>query len=146
MARRAEATAHAMTLAERIRGESARLSAACTACGACVRSCPMTPYAQGVEAADPAAVAFGMRDVLRDGSGTAEALAWIAVCTRSGVCTPACPEKLDAAFMLRLAQGRAKGALGEAPRIPVKDDTQFSPRVKTFARLTLTEEEQAKWL
>ena len=48
--------------------------------------------------------------------------------------------------MLRLAQWRAKGALGEAPRIPVKDDTGFSARVKAFARLTLTEEEQATWL
>jgi hypothetical protein len=106
----------------------------------------MTRYAEGVAAADPAAVAFGMRDVLQGGPGTPESLAWIAACTRSGVCTPACPEQLDAAFMLRLAQGRAKGALGEAPRIPVKEDTQFSPRVKAFARLTLTEEEQAKWL
>jgi hypothetical protein len=28
----------------------------------------------------------------------------------------------------------------------VKEDTQFSPRVKAFARLTMTEEEQARWL
>ena len=48
--------------------------------------------------------------------------------------------------MLRLAQWRAKGALGEPPRIPVKEDTQYSPKVKAFARLTLTEEEQARWL
>jgi hypothetical protein len=105
----------------------------------------MTPYAAGA-ADDPALTAFGMRDVLRDGPGTAAALAWISACTRSGVCTPACPEQLDAAFMLRLAQWRAKGALGEPPRIPVKDDTQLASRVKAFARLTLTEEEQARWL
>jgi L-lactate utilization protein LutB len=78
--------------------------------------------------------------------GTPEALAWIAACTRSGVCTPACPERIDAAFMLRLATWRAKGALGEPPRIPVKEDTQYSPKVKAFARLTLTEEEQREWL
>ncbi|MBC4018762.1 hypothetical protein H7965_26235 [Siccirubricoccus deserti] len=106
----------------------------------------MTRYAAGVEAAGPGVVAAGMRDVLRDGPGTPEALAWIGACTRSGVCTPACPEGLDAAFMLRLAQWRAKGALGEPPRIRVKEDTQYSPKVKAFARLTLTEEEQAKWL
>ena len=135
-----------MSLAGHIRAESARLATLCTACGECVRACPMTPYAARVDATDPAAIAFGMRDVLRDGPGTPEALAWIAACTRSGVCTPACPEQLDAAFMLRLAQWRAKGALGEAPRIPVKEDTQYSPKVKAFARLTLTEEEQARWL
>ena len=135
-----------MSLAARIRAESARLAALCTACGECVRACPMTPYAAGVAAAAPGAVAAGMRDVLRDGAGTAEARAWIAACTRSGVCTPACPEKLDAAFMLRLAQWRAKGALGTPALIPVKEDTQYSPKVKAFARLTLTEEEQATWL
>ncbi|MBK1657533.1 hypothetical protein [Paracraurococcus ruber] len=135
-----------MTLAEHIRGESARLAALCTACGGCVRACPMTPYAAGVAEAGAEAVAAGMRDVLRDGPGTPAALAWIGACTRSGICTPACPEGLPAAFMLRLAQWRAKGALGEAPRIPVKEDAQLSARVKAFARLTLTEEEQARWL
>jgi len=135
-----------MSLVDHIRGESARLAALCTACGGCVTACPMTRYAKGVEEAAPSAVAAGMRDVLLDGPGSPEALAWIGACTRSGVCTPACPEQLDAAFMLRLAQWRAKGALGEPPRIPVKEDTQYSPKVKAFARLTLTEEEQAKWL
>lgn len=135
-----------MTLAEHVRAESARLAALCSACGSCVRACPMTPYAAGVDAADPAAVASGMRDVLRDGPGSPVALAWIAACTRSGQCTPACPEKLDVAFMLRMAQWRAKGALGEPPRIPVREDRQFSPKVKAFARLTLTEQEQAEWL
>jgi ferredoxin len=135
-----------MSLAEHIRGESARLAALCTACGECVRACPMTPYAAGVDAAAPGAVAAGMRDVLRDGPGTPEALAWIGACTKSGFCTTACPERIDAALMLRLAGMRARGALGEAPRIPVREDTQFSPRVKAFARLTMTEEEQAQWL
>ncbi len=40
-----------MSLAAHIRGESARLAALCTAFGECVRACPMTPYAAGVEAA-----------------------------------------------------------------------------------------------
>lgn len=135
-----------MSLAARIRDEGARLAAACTACGDCVRACPMTPYAAGVDAADPRAVAAGMVEVLQGGAGSPVSLAWIGACTKSGLCTPACPERLDAAFMLRLAQMRAKGALGEPPRVPVREDTQFSPRVKAFARLTLTEEEQARWL
>jgi Fe-S oxidoreductase len=135
-----------MSLADHIRVESARLAALCTACGDCVRACPMTPYAAGVGQAEPGAVAVGMRDVLREGPGTPEARAWIAACTRSGVCTPACREGIDPAFMLRLATWRAKGALGDAPLIAVKEDTQFSPKVKAFARLTLTEEEQREWL
>ncbi|MDI3307977.1 MAG: hypothetical protein QJR07_12830 [Acetobacteraceae bacterium] len=135
-----------MSLADHIRAESARLAAACTTCGECVRACPMTPYAAGVDAADPRAVAAGMVDVLRDGPGTPEALAWIAACCRSALCTAACSEGLDAAVMLRLAGFRARGALNGQPRIPVKEDTQFSPRVKAFARLTMTEEEQAQWL
>jgi Fe-S oxidoreductase len=135
-----------MSLADHIRRESARLAALCTACGDCVRACPMTPYARGVAEAGPAAVAAGMRDILLAGPGTPEARAWIAACTRSGTCTPACREGIDPAFMLRLATWRAKGALGDAPLIEVKEDTQFSPKVKAFARLTLTEEEQREWL
>jgi hypothetical protein len=48
--------------------------------------------------------------------------------------------------MMRLAKMRASGALGEPSRIAVKEDTQFAPRVKAFARLTMTPEEQDAWL
>lgn len=106
----------------------------------------MVAYAPGVADADAGAVAAGMRDVLLDGPGTPAALSWIGACTRSGVCSPACPEGLDAAFMMRLAQWRAKGALGEPARIAVREDTQLAAKVKAFARLTLSEEECAEWL
>ncbi len=133
-----------MNLVEHIRAESARLAGLCTACGECARICPMTPYVP--QPFSPVLAAHGMRDVLRDGPGTPEALAWIGACTRSGVCSSACPEGLDAAFMMRLATWRAKGALGEAPRLTLKEDSQAMARVKAFARLTMTEEEQAQWL
>jgi Fe-S oxidoreductase len=136
-----------VTLAARISDEGARLAEACTACGACVTACPMTPFAKGVDAADPALVAGGMRAVLLGGADVApEAEAWIAACTRSAQCNPACPEKLDVALMLRFASMRARGALGEAPRHATKPDPGWSSRVKAFARVTLTEEEQSKWL
>ena len=106
----------------------------------------MVEYAPKMTGVPPATVALGMRDVLQNGPGSPAALAWIAACTRSGVCSAACPEGLDAAFMLRLATWRAKGALGEPPRIPVKEDTQLSAKVKAFARLTMTEQECAEWL
>ena len=135
-------------LAARIAEEGARLAAACTACGACVRACPMTPFAPGVEAADPGPVAAGMRAVLRgEGTGVAEAaVAWIAACTRSAQCNAACPERLDVALMLRLASMRARGALGEPALHATRPDPGWSSRVKAFARVTLTEEEQAAWL
>jgi ferredoxin len=135
-----------MSLVDHIRTESARLAALCTACGGCVRACPMVAYAPGVAEADAGAVAAGMRDVLLDGPGTPAALSWIGACTRSGVCSPACPEGLDAAFMMRLAQWRAKGALGDKARIAVREDAQLAAKVKAFARLTLTEEECSEWL
>ena len=134
-------------LAARIVEEGARLAASCTACGACVTACPMTPFAPGVDAADPGRVAAGMRAVLRGEAEVApEAVAWIAACTRSAQCRDACPERLDVPLMLRLASMRARGALGEAPRFATRADPGWSARVKAFARVTLTEEEQARWL
>ncbi|MBX9701518.1 MAG: (Fe-S)-binding protein [Acetobacteraceae bacterium] len=134
-------------LAARITEEGARLASACTACGACVTACPMTPYAKGVEAADPALVAGGMRAVLLGQDVVApEAVAWIGACTRSAQCNAACPEMLDVALMLRFASMRARGATGETLRYATKSDPGWSSRVKAFARVTLTEEEQARWL
>ena len=106
----------------------------------------MVAYAPEMAGAEAGAVAVGMRNVLQDGPGTPAALAWIGACTRSGVCSAACPEGLDAAFMMRLATWRAKGALGEVARIPVKEDPQLAAKVKAFARLTLTERECEEWL
>jgi Fe-S oxidoreductase len=140
-------------LAALIRAESARLAAACTACGACVGACPMVPTLPAVAAAAPETVAAGMRAVLRGEAQAAPAgsVAWIGACTRSGLCTAACPERLDAAYMMRLAGMRLRGALGAGeeggpPRLPAREDPGWSARVKAFARLTLTEEEQARWL
>ncbi len=129
-----------------IRDNSARLAAACTACGECYRACPMVLRTAALDGAASEAVMAGIRDILRDGAGTADAIAFAGACTRSGVCTPACPEKLDAAFLMRLASLRVRGTLGEPPRVAAKHDPNWSSRVKAFARLTMNEEEQATWL
>ena len=133
-------------LVAHIRDNSARLAAACTACGECYRACPMVPRTPALASAAPEAVMAGIRDILRDGAGTADAIAFAGACTRSGVCTPACPEKLDAAFLMRLASLRVRGTLGDPPRVAAKHDPNWSSRVKAFARLTMNEEEQATWL
>ncbi len=133
---------------DRLREEGARLAAACTACGACVRACPMPawlPLPQLLADAAPEATATGMRALLRGEAPNAEGVAWIAACTRSGCCTAACPEGLDAAFMLRIATQRLRGALGEPPGMPVKEDIGWANRVKAFARMTMSEEEVKRW-
>jgi Fe-S oxidoreductase len=129
-----------------IRDNSARLAEACTACGECYRACPMVSHTPVLTEAEPSAVMAGIRDILRDAAGTAAAVAFAGACVRSGTCTEACPEKLDAAFLMRLASLRVRGVLGDQPRVPVKHDPRWSARVKAFARLTMNEEERAKWL
>ncbi len=134
-----------MTLASAIRDDGARLAAACTACGACAAACPSPPFL-GRPVTDPVAAATGLRATLRGEAPTAEGIAWIADCTRSGQCAAACPEALDVPYMMRLAGMRLRGALGEAPAIAGSADTGWAARVKAFGRLTMTEEEQARWL
>jgi hypothetical protein len=107
----------------------------------------MLAYAPEAATADPVEVVRGVIDLLRGAASTPPALAWIAACTRSAVCTDACREEgIDPAYMMRLAKMRAMGALDETPSITVAADTQFSPRVKAFARLTLSTDEQENWL
>lgn len=122
------------------------LADACTACGACYRACPTAVRIPALAGADPEAVMRGVRALLRGGDGNEAAIAFAGACTRSGLCTDACPERIDAVFLMRLASLRVRGALGDAPRVTAKDDPGWSARVKAFARLTMTEEEQAKWL
>jgi ferredoxin len=129
-----------------IRDNSARLAAACTACGECYRACPMVARTPALSNATPEAVMAGIRDILLDGTGTPDAIAFAGACARSGECTPACPEKLDAAFLMRLASLRVRGTLGDAPRVKTPHDPRWSARVKAFARLTMNDEERAEWL
>jgi hypothetical protein len=83
--------------------------------------------------------------VLRGEPGTAEALGWIAVCTRSGVCVPACPEKVDPRMMMRLARMSALGGRGAPRQIEGKEDRDYYDRVRAFARLQLTDDELKDW-
>ena len=129
-----------------IRDNSARLADACTACGECYRACPMVPRIPALAGAAPDAVMAGIRDILRGGPGTPEAVAFAGACVRSGECTRTCPEKLDAAFLMRLASFHVRGTLGDTPRVAAKHDPRWTARVKAFARLTMSEEERAAWL
>ena len=124
--------------------EVERILGACTQCGKCYEACPMTQYSKA-PATDSKAVVDGVLSVLRGQSGTPEALGWIAVCMRSGVCVPACPEKVDPKMMMRLARMTALGGRGAPAQIEQKEDRDYFDRIRAFGRLQLTEDELKEW-
>ncbi|MFH1604878.1 MAG: 4Fe-4S dicluster domain-containing protein [Pseudomonadota bacterium] len=127
------------------RAEVERILSACTKCGKCFEVCPMTRYAKAANGGDGKAVVAGVLGVLREEPGTSEALGWIAVCTRSGVCVPSCPDKVDPRMMMRLARMTALGGRGHAKQIEVRDDPDYFDRVRAFAKLTLSDDELKDW-
>lgn len=123
-----------------------RLAALCTACGACFQACPMTAHVPALAGADPGAVTAGLRALARGEPGPAATVAWAAACAKSGLCVLACPEReagLDAMLLVRIARQRA---INDTGQLPGKPEPQAFPRVKTFARLQLTDEELERWL
>jgi Fe-S oxidoreductase len=124
--------------------EVERILSACTRCGKCYEVCPMTRYSKA-PAAHGEAVVPGVLAVLRGEPGSAEALGWIAVCTRSGVCVPACPHQVDPRMMMRLARMTALGGRGLPKQIEPQQDRDYFDRVRAFAKLQLTDEELKAW-
>lgn len=116
--------------------------AACTRCGACFDACPMIAYAPEARGTDAATAVRGVLDVLTGGEGGAAARNWISVCTRSASCNPACPEAVNPMLMLRLAKWRGN----ETGAIAKRDASETMSRVKVFARLSFTDDEQRDWL
>ena len=122
-----------------------QLAALCTACGACFDACPMVRYS-GLTDADAKAVTKGLRQLAVGEAADPDTVAWVGVCTKSGLCRAACPEHnagLDAMLLIRIARQRA---INDTKQLQPKYDQMAFPRVKTFARLQLTDEELAKWL
>ena len=103
----------------------------------------MAQYAK--PSGDPRSVVPGVLSVLRGEQGTPEALAWIGVCTRSGVCVPACPENVDPRMMMRLARMTALGGRGLPKQLYAKEDRDYFDRVRAFAKLQLTDDELKEW-
>ena len=105
----------------------------------------MTRYSPAPAVADGKTVVPGVLAVLRGEPGSPEALGWISVCTRSGVCVPACPDKVDPRMMMRLARMTALGGRGLAPQLESRADPDYFNRVRAFAKLQLTDEELKEW-
>ena len=122
-----------------------RLADLCTACGACFRACPIAAHV-GLAQADASMVTAGLRQLARGQPGPAETAKWVGSCGKSGLCVTACPERergLDAMLLVRIARQQA---INTTKQVAAKSDTLGFPRVKTFARLQLTDEEFARWL
>jgi Fe-S oxidoreductase len=124
--------------------EIERILSACTRCGKCYEVCPMAQYSKA-RSSDAPAVVDGVLAVLRGERGSAEALGWIAVCTRSGVCVPACPHNVDPKMMMRLARMTALGGRGLPAQIQAREDRDYFDRVRAFGALQLSDEERKEW-
>jgi heterodisulfide reductase subunit D len=96
----------------RARGEA--IADACTRCGECFRACPMVAPA-GLAGADAEDTTAGIVDLITGGSGNTAAARWASVCSGSGNCIPACPEGINARFMVQLARGFARAQAGDKP-------------------------------
>ncbi|MEZ5856165.1 MAG: 4Fe-4S binding protein [Hyphomicrobiaceae bacterium] len=126
-------------------GAGPQLADLCTACGACFRACPF-PSHLGLDAADASVVTDGLRKLARGEAGPEATVAWVGACGKSGQCVTACPERhrgLDAMLLVRIAR---QHAINRTQQLKAKHDPTAFPRVKTFARLQLTDEEIKRWL
>ncbi len=100
----------------------------------------------GLAGADARVVTADLRRLARGEPGGSEAVKWVGACGKSGLCAAACPERargLDAMLLVRIAR---MNAINVTRQVPQKHDPTAFPRVKTFARLQLTDEELEKWL
>jgi ferredoxin len=126
--------------------ERQRILSSCTACGKCYEVCPMTEYMEKKGETTAREITSGVLGLLRSGAPDAAALDWISVCTRSGVCVPACPENVNPKMMIRLAKIIAVGGLGGEKMIKLKEDRDYFPRIRAFAQLQLSDDEIKEWM
>ena len=96
------------------RARGAAIADACTRCGDCFRACPMTGPA-GIAEADPSATAGNIVDLITGGEGDDAAIRWTEACSGSGYCIPACKHGINPRFMVQLARGFARRAVGDKP-------------------------------
>jgi Fe-S oxidoreductase len=127
----------------RARGEA--IDEACTRCGACFRACPMVAPA-GLGEVNAAETTAGIVDLITGGSGNAAAIRWASLCSGSGSCIPACPEGINARFMVQLARGFARAQTGaEALNTRWRQGFQTMSRgVRILSRLQLPPEVLAR--
>lgn len=131
--------------------DRARILNACANCGKCFEVCPMTEFMTSPDFAASAitrqVTAVLARDAIDSSNPIQQAaLEWIGSCTGSGQCIDACPNDVNPKMMLRLAKITALGGLGDPKLLTKAEDPNWFPRVRAFARVTLTEQEQKDWM
>ena len=100
----------------------------------------------GLRGADAHSVTNGLRALAQGESAPVETVSWVGACTRSGLCVSACPQidaGLDAMLLVRIAK---QNAINATRQLQPKYDQTLFPRVKTFARLQLSDDELDAWL
>ncbi len=90
----------------------------------------------GLAGADARVVTADLRRLARGEPGGSEAVKWVGACGERA-------RGLDAMLLVRIAR---MNAINVTRQVPQKHDPTAFPRVKTFARLQLTDEELEKWL
>lgn len=117
------------------------IASACTQCGKCFEACPMTE-AVGIKHAEPTKVLSGIVDILRTGSGSAEAEAWASACSSSGNCIQACDYGVNPRTMVRLSHfALTRKRDGEAVRgNAMKSFRAMAKAVRIVSRLQLDSE------
>jgi Fe-S oxidoreductase len=126
------------TFIDRLNTQVRTIADACTACGACVRACPM-PGLTGLDAGDGAAVAAGVVDILRTGRGSEDAAAWAQACCGSGHCLTVCEEGINPRVMLAMARRALAETQPEAERKAAGKQSfkAMSRGVRVLSRLQL---------
>jgi heterodisulfide reductase subunit D len=120
---------------------------ACTRCGKCVETCPMTGPAGIGAAAAPAEVIGGVLDILRGGEAPAASMAWAQGCSLTGDCIEACPEGVNPRFLLAMARAaliRRTVDLRERRRRGIENFRTVAEGVAMLSRMQLTDAQLAR--
>lgn len=135
------------SISDYINAETEKILSACTKCGLCFTACPMIRYTDiDIQTANHSDVVDGILDILKGEQGTPDALAWAKVCSGSGECVNACPDEVNPMLMVRIARMIGSGGTGGHVQIPMIDDTKHFPRMRTYAKMQLSEQERDRWL
>ena len=130
---------------DEFRARGAAIAEACTRCGACFRACPMVEPAE-IGDADAGKTTAAIVDLITGGTGDEAAVRWANVCSGSGNCIPACPEGINARFMVQLARGFARAQKDGVP-LATRWRTGFanmSRGVRILSRLQMPPETLAR--
>lgn len=117
------------TITAQLDARVAQVLDACTACGKCLEICPMTVPGE-IDVSDSEAVTAGVLDIIRTGSGPAEAEKWSQLCSLTGKCIDACEYGVNPRFMLGMARRAMKQASVAPEDRKAKGKEDFAKMVK----------------